>query len=286
MVRDGLAARDIACDIIIIKTSGDKIQDRSLADSGGKGLFTKELEEALLSERIDLAVHSMKDVPTLLPKGLSLAALLPREDPRDAFISLKAKSMGQLPKGAHLGTSSVRRQAQVKRARPDIATSLLRGNVDTRLKKLESGEWDAILLALAGLKRLGLDHHVTTILDTGDWLPALAQGAIGIEIREKDSRTQKAVAPFNHRDTEIALSCERAFQSALDGSCRTPIAGLAEVEGDKLTFHGEVLAPDGSEYVDTQFQISLGADALADAARAGLEAGQRLKPQAKKWLVL
>jgi hydroxymethylbilane synthase len=145
---------------------------------------------------------------------------------------------------------------------------------------------DAILLALAGLKRMGLDHHVTTILDTGDWLPALAQGAIGIEIRDSDRRVLDCVLPFNHRNTEIALACERAFQSALDGSCRTPIAGLAEVTGGMLTFHGEVLAPDGSEYVDTQFQIALGADAVTDAARAGLDAGTRLRPQAAKWLTL
>jgi hydroxymethylbilane synthase len=286
MVRNGLAAREIDCEILIIKTSGDRIQDRSLADAGGKGLFTKELEEALLSDRIDLAVHSMKDVPTLLPDGLVLPAFLPREDPRDAFISQKADSIGQMPKGARLGTSSVRRQAQVLRARPDIAVSLLRGNVDTRLRKLEAGEMDAIFLALAGLKRLGLAHHVTSVLDTGDWLPALAQGAIGIETRADDARTREAVAPFNHRATEIALACERAFQSALDGSCRTPIAGLAEIEGDKLTFHGEVLAPDGSEYADTQLQIALGSDAVADAQKAGREAGLSLKPQAQKWLSL
>jgi hydroxymethylbilane synthase len=286
MVRNGLAAREIDCEILIIKTSGDRIQDRSLADAGGKGLFTKELEEALLSDRIDLAVHSMKDVPTLLPDGLVLPAFLPREDPRDAFISQKADSIGQMPKGARLGTSSVRRQAQVLRARPDIAVSLLRGNVDTRLRKLEAGEMDAIFLALAGLKRLGLAHHVTSVLDTGDWLPALAQGAIGIETRADDARTREAIAPFNHRATEIALACERAFQSALDGSCRTPIAGLAEIEGDKLTFHGEVLAPDGSEYADTQLQIALGSDAVADAQKAGREAGLSLKPQAQKWLSL
>jgi hydroxymethylbilane synthase len=286
MVRNGLAARKIDCEIVIIKTSGDRIQDRSLADAGGKGLFTKELEEALLSDRIDLAVHSMKDVPTLLPPGLALAAFLPREDPRDVFISHKAGSIGQLPKGAKLGTSSVRRQAQVLRARPDIAVSLLRGNVDTRLKKLEAGEMDGIFLALAGLKRLGLAQHVTSVLDTGDWLPALAQGAVGIETRADDARTRNAMAPFNHVPTEIALACERAFQSALDGSCRTPIAGLAEIEDGKLTFHGEVLAPDGSEYADTQLQISLGPDPIAAAEKAGRDAGLMLKPQAQKWLTL
>ncbi len=286
MVRDGLAARGIACEIVIVKTSGDRIQDRSLADAGGKGLFIKELEEALYAERIDFAVHSMKDVPAQLPEGLALAAILPREDPRDAFISRNSKSLAELPRHARLGTASVRRQAQVLRTRPDIDAILLRGNVDTRLKKAQTGEMDAILLAYAGLKRLNLDQHATAILDVADWLPALGQGAVGIEVRANDLRTNEAVRPFGHRDTEIALACERGFQAALDGSCRTPIAGLAEVGGEKLTFHGEVLAPDGSEYVDTQFQIALGSDAVAAAAAAGREAGMNLRPQAQKWLAL
>ncbi|HEX4862025.1 MAG TPA: hydroxymethylbilane synthase, partial [Rhizomicrobium sp.] len=182
------------CEIVVLKTSGDRIQDRPLADAGGKGLFVKELEDALLGGRIDLAVHSMKDVPVALPPGLAVAALLPREDPRDVFVSNTWKSLAELPKGARLGTSSVRRVAQVLRARPDLHCQLLRGNVDTRLKKLDDGEMDAMLLALAGLKRLGLAHRATAPLD---FLPALAQGAIGIEIRDTDRRARDAVAPLN-----------------------------------------------------------------------------------------
>ncbi len=286
MVRDSLKDLGIACEITVIKTSGDRIQDRSLADAGGKGLFTKELEEALLAQRIDFAVHSMKDVPTQLPDGLVLAAILPREDPRDVFISRKVRSLSQLPANAHVGTSSVRRKAQLLRVRPDINACLLRGNVDTRLAKLEAGEMDAIMLAHAGLKRMGLTHHVTAILDSSDWLPALAQGAIGIETRADDRRTIAAIEKLNHKETEIALACERAFQAALDGSCRTPIAGLAEVEGDKLTFRGEVLSPDGTEYVDTQFQIVLGSQPIKEATQAGENAGRALRPQAQQWLAL
>src|ERR1700685_3079863 len=182
MVQALLSRAGVDCDVILLKTSGDRIQDRSLADSGGKGLFTKELEDALLDGRIDRAVHSMKDVPAIFPEGLGIGALLPREDPRDAFLSHRAKSLMELPKGARIGTSSVRRQAQVTRARPDLEVVLLRGNVDTRLAKLDAGAFDAILLAYAGLKRLGLGARVTSLLSPGDWLPALAQGAVGIEI--------------------------------------------------------------------------------------------------------
>ncbi|HTQ12579.1 MAG TPA: hydroxymethylbilane synthase [Rhizomicrobium sp.] len=286
MVRDLLAARGAACILREVKTSGDRIQDRSLADSGGKGLFTKELEEALLRGDIDLAVHSMKDVPTALPAGLAIAALLPREDPRDALVSLKAASLEALAPGARVGTSSVRRAALVGRARPDLETVLLRGNVDTRLGKLDAGQFDAMLLAMAGLKRLGLAARATAALDAGQWLPALAQGAIGIEIREPDGATRAAVAELNHRDTEIALACERAFQAALDGTCRTPIGGLATVAGGKLSFRGEVLAPDGGGHADTRFEMPLGTDAVREAAAAGREAGLALKPRAKAWLAL
>jgi hydroxymethylbilane synthase len=282
MVKALLAAAGVDCTLVPLTTSGDRIQDKSLADAGGKGLFTKELEDALLRRDIDLAVHSMKDVPTAIPPGLTIAALLPREDPRDVFVSLKAKSLAELPKGARVGTSSVRRAAQVLRARPDLETVLLRGNVDTRLNKLDAGAFDAMLLALAGLKRLGLADRATAILDAQSWLPALAQGAIGIEVRAGE---EASVAMLNHRDTEIALSCERAFQSALDGTCRTPIGGLATLSGDTLTFRGEVLAPDGTGYVDTAFESRLGSDPVSDAADAGREAGEDLKPDAKHWLV-
>jgi hydroxymethylbilane synthase len=276
----------LACELVILKTTGDRIQDRPLADSGGKGLFTKELEEALLRSDIDLAVHSMKDVPTLFPTGLVIAAILPREDPRDAFISTRAPTLKELPRGARVGTSSVRRQALVARARPDLELVLLRGNVDTRLRKVEAGEYDAIILALAGLRRLGLANRATSLMDTRDWLPALGQGAIGIEIRENDDRTREEVARLDHVATATALACERAFQSALDGTCRTPVGGLARVEGSNLSFRGEVLAPDGSDSVETGFELPLGADPKGDAERAGREAGDALKPRASRWLGL
>jgi hydroxymethylbilane synthase len=278
------AGRD--CEFVVLKTSGDKILDRPLADAGGKGLFTKELEDALLRDQIDLAVHSMKDVPTALPPGLTIAALLPREDPRDVFISKKARVLQELPKGARVGTSSVRRQALVARARPDVELSLLRGNVDTRLTRLEAGDYDAIILALAGLRRLGLDNRATTVLEPKNWLPALAQGAVGVEIRDNDTDARGALTPLNDRATEIALACERAFQAALDGSCRTPIGGLATLAESKLCFHGEVLAPDGKNSADTQLDLILGADPVDEAARAGRDAGLKLKPRVAPWLKL
>ncbi len=284
MVMALLSRAGADCEVVAIKTSGDRIQDRSLADAGGKGLFTKELEDALLDGRIDLAVHSMKDVPTIFPEGLGIAALLPREDPRDAFLSHKAESLAELPKGARIGTSSVRRQAQVMRARPDLETVLLRGNVDTRIAKLDAGTLDAVLLAYAGLKRLGLAARATSLLSVDDWLPALGQGAVGIEIRKDDDRTASLVAPLNDNATEVALACERAFQSALDGSCRTPIAGLATYSNDRLIFRGEVLAPDGSDFVSAQLDLTLGPDAARHAEKAGRELGVELRPRAALWL--
>ena len=284
MVRGLLAAKSCPCEIVPIKTSGDRIQDRSLADIGGKGLFTKELEQALLAGEIDIAVHSMKDVPVALPDGLAIRAILPREDPRDAFVSNLAPTLEHLPPRARVGTSSVRRQAQVARARPDLEVLLLRGNVDTRLAKLDAGNYDAILLAYAGLKRLGLAARATSLLSLQDWLPALAQGAIGVEIREVDKAAEAALAPLNDPLSETALACERAFQAALDGSCRTPIAGLAAYTGEHLVFRGEVLAPDGSDFVETGFEIRLGDDAVREAAEAGRESGLALKPRAGAWL--
>jgi hydroxymethylbilane synthase len=284
MVRGLLAAKSCPCEIVPIKTTGDRIQDRPLADLGGKGLFTKELEQALLAGEIDIAVHSMKDVPVALPDGLAIRAILPREDPRDAFISSIAPTLEDLPSGARIGTSSVRRQAQIARARPDLQILLLRGNVDTRLAKLDGGNYDAILLAYAGLKRLGLASRATVLLPLTDWLPALAQGAVGVEIRETDDNAASAVAALNDPLSETALACERAFQHALDGSCRTPIAGLAAYTGDRLVFRGEVLAPDGSDFVETGFEIRLGTDAVREAAEAGRESGLALKPRAGAWL--
>jgi len=272
-------------EIVAIKTSGDRILDRPLADAGGKGLFTKELEEALLSSRIDLAVHSMKDVPTYFPAGLGIGTYLPREDPRDAFLSRKVETFADLPKGARIGTSSVRRKAQVMRARPDLETILLRGNVDTRIAKLDSGEFDAILLAYAGLKRLKLAARATSLMSLREWLPALGQGAIGIELRVRDVNAARAVVPLNDVATSVALTCERAFQSALDGSCRTPIAGLATYDDGRLEFRGEVLAPDGSDSVGGSLEVKLGNNPLRDAQEAGRNLGLELKPRAAPWLV-
>ena len=286
MVRSLLAAKLCPCEIVVVKTTGDRVQDRSLADIGGKGLFTKELEQALLAGEVDIAVHSMKDVPVAVPDGLAIRAILPREDPRDAFVAHIAPTLEQLPLRARIGTSSVRRQAQVARARPDLEVLLLRGNVDTRLAKLDAGNYDAILLAYAGLKRLGLGERATSLLSLQDWLPALAQGAVGIEVRAADSETANAVGVVNDTLSETALACERAFQAALDGSCKTPIAGLAAYTGDRLVFRGEVLAPDGSDFVETGFEIRMGADAVREAAEAGRESGLALKPRAAAWLAL
>jgi hydroxymethylbilane synthase len=283
VVREALAANEISCELVTVRTTGDRIQDRPLAAAGGKGLFAKELEDALLGRRIDLAVHSMKDLPTVLPGGLEIAAVLPREDPRDAFLSFRANSLDALPAGARIGTSSVRRRAQVARQRSDLDIVLLRGNVDTRLAKLDAGEIDAAILAHAGLKRLGLEHRATMVLPLDAWLPALSQGAIGIEVRKGDAAVE-AVAASNHSPTAVALACERAFQQALDGSCTTPIGGLAEVADGRLRFRGEVLAPDGSGFADTALERVLGTDPLTEAAVLGREAGLALKPRAAQWL--
>jgi hydroxymethylbilane synthase len=274
MARTALAARCVGeIEIVTIRTSGDRIQDRPLSEAGGKGLFTKEIEEALLAGGIDLAVHSAKDMPTLLPEGLMLAACLPREDVRDVFISRKAATLSELPQGAVVGTASLRRQALVKRLRPDVSVVPLRGNVETRLRKLESGEVDATLLALAGLKRLGLADKATALLDAQEFLPAVGQGAITIEARADDAHTRALLAKIDHADTSVALACERAFLAVLDGSCRTPIAGHAVLSGDAISFRGMILRPDGSESFETsrtgnrRDAIALGADAGAELKR-------------------
>jgi hydroxymethylbilane synthase len=279
IVRQALAAAHglplEAIEIVTIRTSGDRIQDRPLADVGGKGLFTKEIEEALLAKQIDFAVHSSKDMPTVLPAGLVLTAFMQREDPRDVFISRKAKSIADLAPGATVGTASLRRQAMVKRARADLAVVPLRGNVETRLKKLDEGVADATLLALAGLKRLGLTGAATAVLGTDEFLPAVGQGAIGIETRSADTKTRELLAAINHPDTASALACERAFLAVLDGSCRTPIAGHATVSQRKIRFRGMILKPDGSASFET---MRLG-DAR-DAERLGADAGAELKGHA------
>jgi len=240
---------EAAFEIVIIKTTGDMILDRPLSEVGGKGLFTKEIEEALFEKRIDLAVHSMKDMQTALPDGLTIGATLPREDVRDAFISLKHKSFDSLPEGAVVGTSSLRRQAQIKRIRPDLQIVGFRGNVQTRLTKLRDEVAEATFLACAGLRRLGLADHITDAVPVERMLPAVAQGAIGIEIRVDDEDTAKIIAPLDDQATSLCVTAERAFLGTLEGSCRTPIAGLARLDGGTLTFKGETLSPDGTRHV-------------------------------------
>jgi hydroxymethylbilane synthase len=262
-------------EIKVIRTSGDMIQDRPLAEAGGKGLFTKEIEEALLAGAIDLAVHSSKDMPTVLPAGLVLSAFLPREDPRDAFIGRTAKSIGELPQGAVVGTASLRRQALLKRARPDLAIVPFRGNVETRLRKLEAGEVEATILAVAGLKRLGLLAAATMLLDLDAFPPAVGQGAIGLETRADDGKTRALIAAIDDPDTTTALAAERAFLAVLDGSCRTPISGYAQVNADAVSFHGLIAKTDGSEALEVRRQ-----GRRADAAALGADAGLELKTRA------
>jgi hydroxymethylbilane synthase len=236
-----------AFDIVVIKTTGDAIQDRPLAEVGGKGLFTKEIEDALLAGNVHLAVHSMKDMQTVLPAGLEIGAVLPREDPRDAFISLKYKSLDQMPAGAVVGTSSLRRHAQVKSLRPDLEVVGFRGNVETRLRKLADGVADATFLACAGLNRLGLSGRTTAPVPVETMLPAVAQGAVAIEIRAADTETAALVAPLNDETTAICVTAERAFLARLEGSCRTPIAGHAKLDAGTISFHGMTFSPDGKE---------------------------------------
>jgi hydroxymethylbilane synthase len=235
----------LAFELRAIKTSGDRIQDRPLAEAGGKGLFTKEIEEALLAGNVDIAVHSMKDMPTVLPAGLRLAAFLPREDVRDALISPKARTLSDLPGGAVVATSSLRRQAQVRHLRPDLTVMPMRGNVETRLRKLAEGAADATLLAMAGLNRLGLADRAAGPVAVEEMLPAVAQGAIGVEIRAEDERMAALLAPLNHEPTALAVTAERAFLAKLEGSCRMPIAGLGELAGEGFAFRGMILSPDG-----------------------------------------
>jgi hydroxymethylbilane synthase len=256
----------------IIKTTGDAIQDRPLSEAGGKGLFTKELDSALLEGAIDVAVHSAKDLSTRLPDGLTIAGYLAREDVRDAFISAAAKTLVALPRGAVIGSASLRRQAQVRRARPDIVVTLLRGNVGTRLAKVESGAVAATLLAVAGLKRLGLLDHATAILDTDEFLPAVGQGAIALVTRARDQRTREIIDVIADHPTGVALAAERAFLAILDGSCRTPIAGHAQVHNGSVSFRGLVLRPDGSDCVEVA-----GNGSASDSAQIGEAAGHDLK---------
>ena len=267
--------REEAIAIVPIRTTGDAIQDRALSEAGGKGLFTKELDRALIDGSIDLAVHSAKDLPTVLPEAIGILGYLAREDVRDVFVSPRADRLTDLAQGAVVGSASLRRQAQVKRIRPDLDVRLLRGNVETRLRKLESGEFDATILALAGLKRLGLADRATAILNTDQFLPAVGQGAIAITTRQGDLGVAEKIGPILDQATGFAVTCERAFLTVIDGSCRTPIAGYARVVVDDLEFRGLVLAADGSDGVETL------ARGPTDApARLGEDAGRDLLARA------
>jgi len=260
-------------------TSGDRLQGR-LQDQGGKGLFTKELDEALLDGRIDLAVHSMKDLPTRMPPGIVLAAVPAREDQRDAFIATRAKSLLDLPAGATIGTASLRRQAQTLHLRPDLKVEILRGRVETRLAKIESGAFDATYLALAGLKRLGLAQHAASIVDSQIMPPAPGQGALAITARIGDEKTLALLRPLNLAEHAIATTAERAFLEALDGSCRTPIAAMARIANGTLSFLGEVLTPDGKHCWRREGTAILGGDPVADARALGLRLGAEIKAEA------
>jgi hydroxymethylbilane synthase len=264
-----------AIEVVAISTSGDAVRDRPLAEAGGKGLFTKEIEEALLAGEIDLAVHSAKDVPTFLPKGLILAAFPERADPRDAFVSENFARLADLPTGAVVGSASVRREALVRRLRPDVAVKLLRGNVNTRLEKVASGAFDAAVLALAGLERLGLSARAKEVLDPEVFPPSVGQGAIAIEIRAGDEEAARLAAAIDDVPTATALAAERAFLAELDGSCRTPIAGHARIVKGRLRFHGLVISPDGREAVETARE-----GLPSDAAQLGADAGRELKSRA------
>jgi len=264
-----------AIKIEVIRTTGDKIQDGPLADAGGKGLFTKEIEEALLAGVIDVAVHSSKDLPAFLPARLMLAAFLPREDPRDALVCGKADSLRELPHNALVGTSSPRRKALLKRVRPDLRIAPLRGNVETRLRKIEAGEVDATVLAAAGLKRLGLLSAASAVLEVEEFLPAAGQGAIALETRANDDRIRALAAAITDADTATALAAERAFLAALGGSCRTPIAGHAQIKDDTVSFRGLIATIDGSDVVEVFRQ-----GRRADAAALGADAGHDVKARA------
>ncbi|PLU10320.1 hydroxymethylbilane synthase [Sinorhizobium medicae] len=262
-------------EIVTLSTKGDRITDRSLAEIGGKGLFTEELEQQLLSGDLDFAVHSSKDMTTKLPDGLFLSAFLPREDVRDAFVGRSATRLAELPQGATVGSSSLRRQALIRRLRPDVNVITYRGQVETRLRKLAEGQVDGTLLAYAGLRRLGMAHVPTELLDPESFPPAPAQGAICIEARLGDDRINSLLSAVDDPRTHEAVSCERGFLATLDGSCRTPIAGYAQSDGARIRFSGMILTPDGT----TCHRIEIDGR-TADAAALGREAGERIRAKA------
>ena len=262
-------------EIVVISTSGDRILDRPLKEVGGKGLFTKEIEQDMLDGKIDIAVHSMKDMPVEQPDGLTLGCYLPREDVRDAFVSSRYKNVNELPSGSKVGTSSLRRKAKLKFTRPDLEVVEFRGNVQTRLKKLKDGVATCTFLAMAGLNRLGLEEVAKSTMNPNEMLPAIAQGAIGIEWREEDRQISDILKKIHHEETGQRLNTERAFLAELDGSCQTPIAGLAIIEGSSLKFTGQVLRTDGSESIsETAFGD------IEDGPRLGREMAQKILSQA------
>jgi hydroxymethylbilane synthase len=281
LVRDGLVAArpDLAAagavEIVTIRTTGDRVQDRLLAEIGGKGLFAKEIEEALIAGNIDLAVHSLKDLETWLPDGLAIACVLPRDDPRDVFLSAKATSLSALPRGARVGTASLRRQAQLLRLRPDLTIVPIRGNVNTRMRKLDAGEVDALVLALCGLERLGEAGRANEVLPREVMLPAVGQGALAIECRARDEALRRLLEPLHDPKSAACVTAERAMLAALDGSCRTPIAGLAEIAGNRLTLEGLLLKPDGSSEIRSR-----GGGGIGDAEAIGAELGRELRRRA------
>jgi hydroxymethylbilane synthase len=285
LLAKSLGAPESALEFVAITTSGDTIQDRRLIEAGGKGLFTKELDEALLDGRIDLAVHSLKDLPTRLPDGIALACVPEREDPRDAFVCLSATTLADLPAGVNVGTASLRRQAQTLFARPDLGVVTLRGNVDTRLRKLAAGEADATFLAFAGLKRLGLERHAASLVDLSDMPPAACQGALAITTRSDDARALQALEKLENKIARTEIEAERTFLDALDGSCRTAIGALARVSGGTLDFIGETLTPDGTARWRRSESITL-ADAIADARALGERLGHEIREEAGDALVL
>jgi hydroxymethylbilane synthase len=278
LVRDRLRAAhpdladDAAIELVPIRTTGDRVLNRQLADIGGKGLFTKEIEEALFDGRIDLAVHSLKDMETMLPPGLEIGCVLARDDVRDAVVSRSGASLVELPRGARIGTASLRRRAQVLQKRPDFEIQPIRGNVNTRLAKLEAGEVDALILALCGLERLGLAARASEILPAETMLPAVGQGVLAVECRGNDAALEQILAPINDPETAACITAERAMLAALDGSCRTPIAGLATIAGGTLSLDALLLSADGT--AERRGRID---GAAADAAKLGDELGGRLR---------
>jgi len=266
-----------AIEICVMKTQGDMILDKSLMELGGKGLFTKELDVALLGDEVDICVHSMKDVPTWLPEGTVLPCNLPRETTNDAFIYKDGtvKTINELPDHSVIGTASLRRQAQLMAKNPTLKCVNFRGNVQTRLRKLEDGVVDATLLAIAGLKRMGMDSCATSVLDWDEMLPAVAQGAIGIQCRSDDERALKYIKALNCQETHVCVNCERAFLEALDGNCKTPIAGQARIVDGKIKFRGLIAMPDGSQKFDIECEGE-----IEDAVKIGREAGEKLKAEA------